>query len=424
MSGVDVADVLARRAQELDEADPLAPLRDRFLQAEGSQVVAYLDGNSLGRPLSATAERLNAFVRTTWAERLIRGWTDEWLAWPEQLGDQLGRVALGAAPGQVVVADATTVLLYKLVRAAVDARPDRREVVLDTDNFPTDRYVLEGIAAERGLLLRWVETDRAAGITPEQVAEVVGPQTALVVFSHVAYRSGFLADAAAITQVAHDAGALALWDLSHSVGSVPLELDAWGVDLAVGCSYKYLNGGPGAPAFAYVAERHLRGDARLQQPVWGWIGRADPFEMAPGYVPAEGVRSLLSGTPPVLAMVPLSAGLDLLEEAGIAAVREKSRLLTAFALELVDALLAEHGVTVATPRDPERRGSHVTLRRPDFRGITDLLWERGVIPDFRGPDGLRLGLSPLSTSFAEVHAGLVVLRDVLLEHPLAPGTDP
>ncbi|HEU0103750.1 MAG TPA: kynureninase [Mycobacteriales bacterium] len=409
---------LEQRARELDAADPLAPLRERFLDTE--QVVAYLDGNSLGRPLRATAERLDAFVRTTWAERLIRGWTDEWLQWPQTVGDRLGRVALGAAAGQVVVADSTTVLLYKLVRAAVDAAPGRREVVLDTDNFPTDRYVLEGVAAERGLTLRWVETDRAGGITAEQVTEVVGPDTALVVFSHVAYRSGFLADAEAVTRVAHGAGALALWDLSHSVGSVPMELDAWGVDLAVGCSYKYLNGGPGAPAFAYVAQKHL---GRLQQPIWGWIGRADAFEMGPGYVPADGVRSLLSGTPPILAMVPLAVGLELLEEAGIGAVRDKSVLLTAYALEVVDAELAQHGVTVATPRDPALRGSHITLRRADFRGVTELLWERGVIPDFRGPDGLRIGLSPLSTSFAEVHAGLSVLRDVVAEQPLAPGAD-
>ncbi len=418
--GARTDEELTQRASDLDAADPLAPLRGRFLEADGSQVVAYLDGNSLGRPLRATPERMDAFIRTTWAERLIRGWTDEWLQWPQAVGDQLGRVALGAAAGQVVVADATTVLLYKLIRAAVDASPERREVVLDTDNFPTDRYVLEGVAAERGLRLRWVETDSTAGVTPEQVAAVVGPDTALVVFSHVAYRSGFLADAAAITRVAHDVGAFALWDLSHSVGSVPLELDAWGVDLAVGCSYKYLNAGPGAPAFAYVAKRHL---GRLQQPIWGWIGRADAFEMGPGYRPADGVRSMLSGTPPILAMVPLVAGLDLLEEAGMPAVREKSMLLTSYALELVDAWLAEHGVVVASPRDPALRGSHVTLRRADFRRVTDRLWARGVIPDFRGPDGLRVGLSPLSTSFAEVHRGLLVLREVVAAAPLGPGAD-
>ncbi|HET7042363.1 MAG TPA: aminotransferase class V-fold PLP-dependent enzyme, partial [Gemmatimonadales bacterium] len=214
-------------------------------------MVAYLDGNSLGRPPREVAERMQDLITATWGSRLIRGWTDEWMTWPETVGDLVGKSVLGAAPGQTVVADSTTVMLYKLARAAVAARPGRHEIVLDTDNFPTDRYVLEGIAQERGLRLRWVETDPAEGIRPEQVAGAVGPDTALVVFSHVAYRSGWLADAEAITRIAHDAGALMLWDLCHSAGSVPVELDRWSVDLAVGCTYKYLNGGPGAPAFGY-----------------------------------------------------------------------------------------------------------------------------------------------------------------------------
>jgi len=397
------------QARRLDEADPLAHLRSRFLGVDDPSVLAYFDGNSLGRPLRATAERMDAFVREQWGGRLIRGWTDEWLEWPLLVGDRLGAVALGAGPGQVVVADSTTVLLYKLVRAAVDAQPGRREIVVDTDNFPTDRYVVEGVAAERGLAVRWVETDPATGITPEQVAEVVGPDTALLVFSHVAYRSAWVADAAAITRLAHDAGALVLWDLSHSVGSVPVSLDDWGADLAVGCSYKYLNGGPGAPAFAYVAARHLE---RLHQPVQGWMGRADMFEMGPGYEAAPGVRAVLSGTPPILAMVPLLAGIELLEEAGIAAVRTKSVLLTEYAVQLADAWLVPLGFGIASPRDPARRGGHVTLCRGDARELNAHLVERGVIPDFRAPDGLRLGLSPLSTSFAEVHRGLEVLREV------------
>ncbi|HXV94864.1 MAG TPA: aminotransferase class V-fold PLP-dependent enzyme [Pseudonocardia sp.] len=401
-------DTLARRAAELDAADPLAGFRGRFLPA--ADVLAYLDGNSLGRPPAVTPERLDAFVREQWAGRLIRGWTDGWLTWPEQVGDRIGATALGAAPGQVVVADSTTVLLYKLARAAVAARPGRREIVLDTDNFPTDRYVLEGIAAERGLRLRWVETDPAAGITAEQVAAAVGPDTALVVFSHVAYRSGWIADAPAITRIAHDAGALVLWDLSHSVGSVELALDRWEVDLAVGCTYKYLNGGPGSPAFAFARRDLLPG---LRQPVQGWMGRRDAFAMGPGYEPADGVRRLLSGTPPILAMLPLVVSLEMLEEAGIAAVRAKSRLLTAYAVELADAWLAPLDVELASPRDPDRRGGHVTLRRAGFREVLDRLWERGVIPDYREPDGLRIGLAPLSTSFAEVHAGLGVLRDLL-----------
>jgi kynureninase len=411
-----VPDQLLRTAEDLDAADPLAAFRDRFLAPEGTDVVAYLDGNSLGRPTDLTAERIERFVRQEWADRLIRGWTDGWMDWPLVVGDRLGAATLGAGPGQVVVADSTSVMLYKLARAAVDARPGRREIVLDTDNFPTDRYVLEGIAAERGLVLRWIETDPTAGVTPEQVASVVGPDTALVCFSQVAYRSAWVADAPAITALAHAAGALALWDLSHSVGSVELALDEWGVDLAVGCTYKYLNGGPGSPAFGYV-RRDLQ-DA-VQQPIWGWIGRRDPFAMGPGYQPAAGSRQLLSGTPPILGMLPLLASLEMYEQAGLPAVRAKSVRLTEFALELTDAWLLEHGVEVVSPRDSARRGGHVTLRRPGFRDVVDELWRRGVIPDYREPDGIRIGLAPLSTSFEEVHRGLSVLRDVLAGAPQA-----
>jgi kynureninase len=398
------------QARALDAADPLRSYRDRFLIPGGSDVVAYFDGNSLGRPLRSTAERLDRFVQDEWAGRLIRGWTDGWLGWPERVGDQVGRAALGAGPGQVVVADSTTVLLYKLARAAVDARPGRREVVLDFDNFPTDRYVLEGIAAERDLSLRWIRADPETGVTPEQVAEVVGPQTALVVLSHVAYRSGWIADAAAITRVTHAAGALVLWDLSHSVGSVPVRLDEWEVDLAVGCSYKYLNGGPGAPAFGYLRSEHHGG---LQQPIWGWMGRADAFEMAHGYQAAPGMRGVLSGTPPILAMVPLIAGLELIEAAGMAEIRAKSLRLTGFALELADAWLAPLGVAVVSPRADDHRGGHITLQRKGFRDVLAELWKRGVIPDYREPDGIRIGPAPLSTSFAEVHAGMKLFRDVL-----------
>ncbi len=410
-----VREPLEARAAELDATDPLAGYRDRFLLDPG--IVAYLDGNSLGRPPAVTAQRLDRFVREEWGGRLIRGWTDEgpagaWMGWPERVGDRLAAAALGAAPGQTVVADSTTVLLYKLARAAVDISPGRREIVVDTDNFPTDRYVVEGIAAERGCVLRWIETDQAAGITPDQVLAAVGPDTALVLLSHVAYRSSWLADAATITGLVHDAGALMLWDLSHSVGSVELELDAWGVDLAVGCTYKYLNGGPGSPAFGYV-RRDLQ--ASLRQPIQGWMGRRDPFEMGPGYTPAAGIRGIVSGTPPILATVPLLVGLEMLEEAGIAAVRAKSRALTAFALELVDAWLP--GVDVVSPRDPDRRGGHLTIRRAGFGAVLNALWERGVIPDYREPDGIRIGLAPLSTSFAEVYRGLAVLRELLTEHP-------
>jgi len=405
------------RARELDAQDPLAHFRERFLPAEG--VIAYLDGNSLGRPLAATAQRMQSFIADAWGTRLIRSWDEEWMRWPESTGDLIGSAVIGAAQGQTVVADSTTVMLYKLARAAVGARPDRTEIVLDIDNFPTDRYVLEGIAAERGLTLRWVETDPATGIQPEQVAAAVGPQTALVAFSHVAYRSGFMADVPAITAIAHETGALALWDLCHSAGSVPIHLDAWGVDLAVGCTYKYLGGGPGAPAFGYV-RAGLQNE--VQQPIWGWMGRKDVFEMGPGYTPADGIRSLVSGTPPILGMVPVQVGVELTAEAGIEAIRAKSVLLTDFAIEIVDSWPPGLGVQVASPRDSAQRGGHVTIRRHDFREVASALWARGVIPDFRAPDGLRIGLSPLSTSFVELYDAMEVIRAVATDSATLPDT--
>lgn len=405
-----MSDDLLERAADLDAADPLAHFRDDFITPPDADVISYLDGNSLGRPLAATAALMEQFIQRQWAGRLIRGWTDSWMEWPLTLGDRLGEIALGAANGQVVIADSTTVLIYKLALAAVKSRPGRRKVLLDTDNFPTDRYVLEGIAADRGLELVWIETDPLEGIHPAQVAEAIDDDTALVLFSHVAYRSGWMADVAAISRIAHDAGALAMWDLCHSAGSVPISLDAWDVDLAVGCTYKYLNGGPGAPAFAY-AKRELL--AELRQPIWGWMGHRASFEMGPGYEPASGARSLISGTPPILAMVPLHANLDMLASAGIEEVRAKSVLLTEFAVRLADEWLAPLGVSVVSPRDPARRGGHVTLRRPGFAALLDALWDSGVIPDYRQPDGLRIGPAALSTSFGEVHRGLSVLRELL-----------
>lgn len=393
-------------AAELDAADPLAPYLDRFVASPG--LVAYLDGNSLGRPLRASVERVQAFLTEEWGGRLIRGWDEGWLDLPLAIGDDLGRVALGAAPGQVTIADSTTVSLYKLIRAALDARPGRTEIVIDRDNFPTDRYLVEGIARDRGLTVRWVETPHDGGVTPELVEPLLGPATALVVFSSVAYRSAWFADIPAITRLAHDAGALVLWDLCHSVGVVPTPLDEWGVDLAVGCGYKYLNGGPGAPSFLYVRSELQE---QLRQPIQGWLGSARPFEMGQGYEPAAGIRGFLSGTPPMVGMQPIRDMVALLDEAGIDAVRAKSVALTEFAVELVDSLLPD--AALASPRDAGRRGGHITIDHPRFAELMPLLWERGVIPDFRRPDGIRLGLSPLSTSFAEVEAGIREIATLL-----------
>lgn len=403
----DRAQSLLARAEELDAQDPLRRFREEFL--EPADPVSYLDGNSLGRPTRDTAERMREFIEGQWPDRLIRGWSEGWMDWPTVLGDRIGRGVLGAADGQVVLGDSTTVMLYKLARAAVAARPDRREIVLDTDNFPTDRYVLEGIAAECGMTLRWVRTDPAVGVRHDQVAAAVGADTALVVFSHVAYRSGYIADAAAISRTAQDAGALVLWDVCHSAGAVPVRLDDWNADFAVGCTYKYLNGGPGAPAFGYVRAAH---QDSLRQPVWGWMGSADPFAMGPGYTPSPGIRRLISGTPPIVGMLPLFGSLEMIEAAGIDAIRAKSVLLTGYALELADAWLLDSGFTLGSPRDPEQRGGHLTLCRADARDLVERLIARGVIPDYRAPDGIRIGLAPLSTSFAEVHNGLSVLREL------------
>ena len=367
-------------ARALDADDPLCGFRDRFVIDDG---VVYLDGNSLGRLPKATAERLARVISEQWGRRLIRAWEEGWMELPTAIGDRLGTAALGAAPGQLVVGDSTTVCFFKLASAALDLRPGRDQIVTDYDNFPTDRYALEGLARTRGLELVLLRGDPCGGPTPEAVADLVSGRTALVTFSHVSYRSAHIADMAAISALAHEAGALALWDLSHSAGSIEVALDREGADLAVGCTYKYLNGGPGAPAYMYV-RRELQDE--LRQPIWGWLGRRDPFAMEHGYERAEGVTALLSGTPPVLGLSAVDEGVALVEEAGIDAIRAKGIALTELAIALTDARLASLGVTVASPRDPERRGAHVALSHPDAKRLCAELIERGVIPDFRRPD--------------------------------------
>lgn len=403
-------EALRDRAAALDAGDPLRHCRERYLPAEG--LIAYLDGNSLGRPLRATADRLAGLVTHDWGTRLIRSWDEQWMDLPLRLGDRIGEVCLGAAPGQTVVGDSTTVMLYKLLRAAVAAAgPGRPEIVLDTANFPTDRYVAEGIAAETGAELVWLDPEPAKGVTPDLVAAALTARTGVVLLSHVAYTSAWVADLPEITRLAHEAGALVLWDLCHSVGVLPSDLDAHGVDLAVGCTYKFLGGGPGAPAFGYVAARHQE---RLRQPIQGWMGHAEPFVMGPGYRPGPGMRAFISGTPPVLGMVGIEDTVDLVDEVGLDAVRDKAIALGRLVLEGVDALLAGHDVRVLSPREDARRGGHVTIGHPRFREITRALWTQDVIPDFREPDGIRLGLAPLSTSYAEVAEALVRIDAALV----------
>jgi kynureninase len=394
-------------AEKLDAADPLAGFRERFIWDDPDLV--YLDGNSLGRLPRATAERLADVVRCEWGAGLIRSW-EHWVDLPRRAGDLLGEHLLGAAPGQVAVSDSTTVNLYKLACAALDARPDRRVIVTDDDNFPTDRYVLAGIAAQRGYELRMVHTDLDLGIDEAALGAAVDDRTALVSLSHVAYRSGALADMSRITELVHDAGALVLWDLCHSAGSVPVELDAAGADLAVGCSYKYLNAGPGAPAFLYV-RRELQD--RLRQPIWGWFGQRDLFAMGPGYDPLPDIGRFLTGTPAVTGIVAVEEGARVLAEAGIGRLRVKGVALTEYLIALADDWLAPLGCALASPRDPARRGSHVALRHPAASELTEALAAVGVIADYRVPGRLRLGPAPVTARFTDVWDALDATRQIL-----------
>ncbi|MGW1059132.1 kynureninase [Micromonospora rubida] len=394
-------------AKELDAADPLADLRDRFVIADDDLI--YLDGNSLGRLPAATPAHLDRLVRQGWGDRLVRSWPS-WIEWGRRLGDRLATHALGARDGEVVISDSTSVNLYKLAAAALDAAGDRRTVLVDAEDFPSDRYVIEGLARARGLTLRMLPSDLDEGLGLDELRAALDGDVALVVLSAVSYRSGALLDMAAVNAAAREVGAVVLWDLSHAVGAVPIELEASGADLAVGCTYKYLNGGPGAPAFLYV-RRELQ--SRLRQPIQGWFGQRDQFLMAAGYDPAPGLDRFLVGTPSILALAPLDPALDVLAEAGIDRVREKGRRLGELIVTLTDAWLTPYGFRVASPREAGRRGSHVSLHHPEALRISRALAEQGrVVGDYRTPDRLRLGPAPLYTRFVDVWDAMDRLRDI------------
>jgi kynureninase len=399
---IERADALA-----LDVADPLAGFRDRFVEPEPGLI--YLDGNSLGRLPRTTRDRLVEVIEAEWGGGLVRSW-EHWIELPTRVGDLIGTALLGADPGQVVVGDATTVNLYKLAAAALDLRPERTVLVTAADEFPTDRYVLDGLAHARGGQVRVVPANRARGPATADVIAALDDDVALLCLSHVGYRSGALADLPTLTAAAHAVGALVLWDLSHAVGAVPVGLDAAGVDLATGCTYKDLTGGPGAPAFLYV-NRALHGRAR--QPIWGWFGQRDQFVMAPGYDPESDVRAFATGTPAVLGLIGAQEGARLLAEAGLDRLRAKGIALTDLGIALADEWLAPLGIELASPRDSARRGSHQTLDHPEAWPICAMLLDEGIIGDFRGPDGLRLGPAPLSTRYVELWDAMARIRDLV-----------
>jgi kynureninase len=398
------ADAAAR-----DATDPLRAWTERFVHDADDLV--YLDGNSLGRLPRTTVGRLRAVVEDEWGKGLVRSWS-HWIDLSVGIGDRIGQAVVGAAPGQVVVADSTTVNLYKAAAAVVAARPERPAVVTDAGNFPTDRYVLEGLCRSARRELRLITTDPIGGVQADEVARATAAgDVALVVLSHVDYRSGALADLAGVTAVCHQAGAMVLWDLSHSAGALPVALDDSGADLAVGCTYKYLNGGPGAPAFVYVRAEH---QSALRQPIWGWFGQRDQFAMGPAYDPVHGIRGWLSGTPPVLGLAAVAEGVECVAGAGIDRLRAKSIELTRLAVALTDAWLAPVGATLASPREPGRRGAHLAIAHPNAWPLCQALIDRyRVVPDFRAPDLIRLGPVPLYTRFVEVWDGLDRLRSAI-----------
>jgi len=393
-------------AERLDAGDPLGGFRDRFVR--GDESLIYLDGNSLGPLPKATQARIAEVVGAEWGSGLVRSW-ERWVGLPSEVGDLIGEHLTGAASGQVLVCDSTTVNLFKLINAALDAQPGRRVLVTDDDNFPTDRYVLQGIAAQRGCELRMIHTDLDEGLAEDALLAALGPDVAVVSLSHVAYRSGALADMARVTSLVHGAGALVLWDLCHSAGAVPVRLDECGADLAIGCTYKYLNAGPGAPAFLYVrAGLH----ERLRQPIWGWFGQRDQFAMGPAYDPVPGIERFAAGTPQIIGTVAVAEGTKLLAEAGIERLRDKGIALTSYLIHLADEWLGPLGFRLASPRADARRGNHVTLHHPDAWRINRALIAAGVIGDYRTPDRLRLGPVPIATRFCDVWDALDRLRQI------------
>jgi kynureninase len=383
----------------LDAADPLAPFRDRFELPEG---VIYLDGNSLG-PLPKTAPaRIAEVVTREWGQSLIRAWTEhDWIGLPLRVGAKVGQL-IGAAPNSTVVADSTSVNLFKLLAAALQLRPDRKMILTETGNFPTDLYMAQGLTTllDRGHTLRAVD-DPSSALTAD---------VAVLMLTHVNYRSGAMHDMAAVTRAAHDAGALVLWDLSHSVGAVPLQVAADDVDLAAGCGYKFLNGGPGAPAFLYAAPRLQPG---LRLPLTGWLGHAEPFAFDPVYRPAEGISRAVVGTPPVLSLAALEVGVDLMLQAPMPALRAKSLQLADAFLALVAQECGQYGFVPLAPPDAAKRGSQISFRHPAGYAIMQALIERGMIGDFRPPDVLRFGLAPMYVRYIDVWDAVAALHQVM-----------
>jgi len=397
-------------AEKLDARDELAGFRQEFQISDPDLI--YLDGNSLGRAPRQTIERVGQVVSQEWGKELIRGWNEGWYDAPHRVGEKIAQL-IGAAPGQVIISDSTSINLFKLVIAALRACPGRTQIISDVLNFPSDLYILQGCIELLGRQHRLDLVPSDDGIIPDlnTLNGLIGSDTALVTLSQVVFKSGYKYDVPAITEKAHQAGGLVLWDLCHSVGAVPIELDAWGVDLAVGCTYKYLNGGPGSPAFLYV-RKELQD--QLSSPIWGWWGHKAPFTFDLNFSPEPGIGHFMVSSPPTLSMLAIEPAVELLLRAGISRLREKSVRQTDYLIELSDHYLRQLGFTLGTPRQSEWRGSHVSLRHPEGYRINRALIEAmALLPDFREPDNLRLGIAPIYTSYAQLWDAVQRIRRVV-----------
>ncbi|MGD0878395.1 MAG: kynureninase [Anaerolineales bacterium] len=397
----------------MDSHDALASFRSHFVITDPGLV--YLDGNSLGRLTQTILDRVQQVTEQEWGTDLIRAWNDNWWEAPIRIGEKIARL-VGAAPGQVIACDTVSVNLFKLASAALALRPDRTRIVTDMLNFPSDLYILQGLVHSLGgqhTILRIGSLD--GDVTPDldALAAAIDDSTALLTLSHVTFKSGYLYDMKAFTEMAHSHGALVIWDLSHSAGAVPVALDSCNADFAIGCTYKYLNGGPGAPAFIYIRKELQE---QVVSPICGWWGQNTPFAFGLDYIPAPGVTRFLTGSQPILSLLAMEAALDPLLEAGLDRLRAKSLLLSEYLIYLSDTLLSPLGFRLGSPRNPEWRGSHISLHHPEgYRINRALIEEMNVLPDFREPDNLRLGLTPLYTSFSEVWEGVDRIRQTVVE---------
>ena len=401
-----------KKAQELDRQDSLASFQNRFVRDEN---VIYLDGNSLGRLPLKTVDILEQTIRHQWGNRLIRSWNEQWLALSQRIAAKIANL-IGAQPDEVFIGDSTSVNLYKLAYGALSVRPDKTKILTDDLNFPSDIYILQGLIANHfpHMQLDMIKSPNGIDISPHIIERKISSDTALVCLSHVAYKSSFLYPMQDLTRHIHQHGAWVLWDFSHSAGAVPIDVKTADIDLAVGCTYKYLNGGPGAPAFCYVKKEMQK---EIRNPIWGWFGHRDPFAFTPSYQPSDSISQFAAGTPAILSLAAVEPGVDCLLEAGMKNLRDKSVKQSHFFLELYDALLEQEGFSLGSPRKDSARGSHISLQHPEGYRITRAMIEprdgsKSIIPDFRPPDHIRLGIAPLYNTFTELYETAVRMQSI------------